>query len=139
MKEVLIKIKLCLDCNLSKSDKGLYCKRCGYGHRKRPSGLKYMMHKENPTNFKKGMIPWNKGIPSLLKKDNPGYDALHEWVQRWANDPGKCEGCGSTKNLEWSNKTEKYLRDLSDWQRLCKKCHCRYDFDNFKKREGFYV
>lgn len=29
---------------------------------KRPSGLKYIIHKENPTSFKKGQIPWNKGM-----------------------------------------------------------------------------
>ena len=25
--------------------------------RKRPSGLKYIKHKENPTSFKKGVVP----------------------------------------------------------------------------------
>lgn len=30
--------------------------------RNRPFGLKYKKHKENPTSFKKGMIPWNKEV-----------------------------------------------------------------------------
>lgn len=30
--------------------------------RTRRSGLKYIKHKENPTSFKKGIAPWNKGM-----------------------------------------------------------------------------
>lgn len=29
--------------------------------KKRPSGLKYNIKKQNKSWFKKGMIPWNKG------------------------------------------------------------------------------
>jgi hypothetical protein len=51
--------KKCIDCKKEKSDKGLYCKSCGYKHRKRPKGLKYIHHKENPTSFKKGSSGFN--------------------------------------------------------------------------------
>lgn len=54
-------MKYCQDCGKEKSMKGIYCKSCGYIHRKRPSGLTYIKHKENPTSFKKGSVPWNKG------------------------------------------------------------------------------
>jgi len=30
--------------------------------RTRRSGLKYIKHKDNPTSFKKGIVPWNKGL-----------------------------------------------------------------------------
>lgn len=30
--------------------------------RKRKKGLKYIKHKENPTSFKEGYVPWNKGL-----------------------------------------------------------------------------
>jgi hypothetical protein len=33
----------------------------------RPKGLKYILHKENPTSFKKGHIPWNKNTKGLCK------------------------------------------------------------------------
>lgn len=39
-----------------------YCsKKCFYKFRVRPKGLKYVLHKINPTSFKKGFRPWNKG------------------------------------------------------------------------------
>lgn len=40
----------------------------------RRSGLKYIKHKENPTSFKKGFTPWNKGME--------GYSAV---LSRWKN------------------------------------------------------
>lgn len=133
-------MKYCEDCNkqLVKST-ARWCKPHGYKHRTRPSGLKYTLHKINPTSFKKGHVPANKGVPSPFLKEKPGYDAIHEWVDRWAEDPKSCSNCGSTQRLEWSNKTGKYLRDLSDWQRLCKKCHARYDFEKFGARKKFFV
>jgi hypothetical protein len=29
--------------------------------------------------------------------------------------------------IHWSNKSGKYLRDISDWRRLCVKCHKFFD------------
>lgn len=57
----------CLDCGKEKSRKGQYCKPCGYKHRTRPTGLKYTLHKENPTwfKFKGGTI------------DEKGYRRIH--------------------------------------------------------------
>jgi len=132
------KNKICLDCRGIKSDKGLYCKKCGYSHRNRPKGLKYNLRMVNKTWFPKGNIPWNIGVPSVLKKNNPSYDALHEWVERWLGKSSICMFCGGNINLEWANKSGKYLREKSDWFRLCKKCHCRYDYENFGAREIFY-
>lgn len=120
--------------------RGKYCsKACMYTYRTRPSGLTYNIVATNRGWFKKGEAPPNAGKqrPDLWKEDY-GYDAIHEWVARWAIDTGECEQCGSGKNLEWSNKTGKYLRDLEDWQRLCKKCHHRYDYENFGARKVFY-
>lgn len=134
---------LCQQCkgerlvDLSKSIKEKYmiehplCQKC------RTLNAKDIISK---TWFKKGISSWNKGIPSKLKKDNPGYEALHEWVERWAGKPNKCEKCECTeaKRFDWSNKSGKYLRDLSDWQRLCAKCHSRYDYEVFGARKAFY-
>jgi len=48
---------------LVKKGKGIFCcKRCYYDHAHRPSGLKYILHKVNPTSFKKGQKPWNTGL-----------------------------------------------------------------------------
>lgn len=132
-------MKKCLDCGAEKSRKGNYCKKCSYRYRIRPKGLTYVKHKENPTSFKKGIVPWNKGVPSKFKKINPGYDAIHEWVERWFGKPLTCIKCGSCNNVEWANKTGKYDRSEKDWLRLCRKCHCRYDFKHFGARKSFYT
>ena len=58
----MTRIVLCKDCGAEKSPKGLYCKKCGYRHRTRPSGLKYNLKVKNKAWFKKGNIPWDKGI-----------------------------------------------------------------------------
>lgn len=91
--------------------------------------------------FKKGDTPYNKGKPSLLKKDNPGYEALHEWVERWFGKPKKCEYCKTefAKIYDWANRSNQYLRNRDDWIRLCRKCHMRYDYENFGLRKEFYT
>lgn len=78
----------------------------------------------------------------LWKGDDVGYGALHTWVKTALGRPSKCEHCGTTKaqRFEWANKSGKYLRDLTDWIRLCKKCHHAYDDLSTKlwrgRREG---
>ena len=63
------------------------------------------------------------------------YLWVHRWVRKQLGTPSKCQKCKRTdrKNYEWSNKSQKYLQDLSDWQRLCKQCHMAYD-KKYKKK-----
>lgn len=63
------------------------------------------------------------------KGDKVGKPALHNWVEKNLGKPKKCEKCGTEKAkiYDWSNISQKYKRDLSDWQRLCRKCHTEYD------------
>ena len=129
----------CLDCGANKSKNGLYCKKCGYKHRVRPTGLKYKIVVQNKGWFIKGQQVWNKGVPSIFRKENPGYDAIHEWINRWLNKSKTCEKCNSEKNVEWANKSGLYLRDFLDWMRLCKKCHTRYDYEKFGARQVFFT
>ncbi len=67
----------CADCGSVKSPKGRYCKKCGYKHRKRPSGLKYILHRVNPTWFPKGSVPWNNGTTGVMKAWNKGIKGTH--------------------------------------------------------------
>src|SRR3990167_386523 len=65
------------------------------------------------------------------KGDKVGYEALHDWVNRKLGKPEICEFCGKDglkgRMIHWANKSGKYLRKLSDWLRLCAKCHYHYD------------
>lgn len=135
-------MKKCIDCGADKSRKGQYCKPCGYKHRKRPSGLKYKKHKENPTSFKNGNIPWNLG--KSLKEDGEysrkEHSYLHKWLRKKYGVPIICEHCGEDRpnRVQYANKTGKYFRKRSDWLQLCVKCHQRYDYEKFGLRKVFY-
>lgn len=98
---------------------------------------------------KKGVMPtpWNKGIKVIgmhgekhfaWKGDKASYEAIHTWVKNHKGNPVKCEVCSkegcrleSSKNkrwnLQWANKSGKYLRDLDDWVGLCVPCHSKFD------------
>lgn len=105
--------------------RGKYCSReCMYRYRTRPTGLKYEIKKENPTMFRPGNEPWNKG---KILKDEITYKELHRWVARHKTKTGKCQHCGEIKKTQWANKSHEYKRDLADWIELCRKCHGRYD------------
>lgn len=105
----------------------------------------------NSGSFKKGQTPWNKGKAwseemkqrlsdshkgkifndkhHTWKGDRVGYRALHEWVERRLGKPSKCADCGTTtaKHYDWASISRSCKRDLSDWKRLCRSCHFRYD------------
>ena len=106
----------------------------------RPSGLVYKIVAINKGWIKKGQ----RLSPATEFKKGDGefhgetFDGLHDWVERTLGRPNECEFCGSHKNLEWSNKSGEYKPIKEDWQRLCKKCHCRYDYVKFGARKGFY-
>lgn len=136
-------------------------KKCQYENATRPSGLKYNIVKENPTwikqgqrlspdtEFKKGEIrhpenQWKSGqrispatefkkgnVPHNYKGDEVGYYALHSWVSRHKGKATICEYCTSTNTVQWANKSWEYKRDLDDWLELCKKCHIKYDRQNW--------
>lgn len=86
----------------------------------------------------KGRIPENL---DQLHKENTGsknsrwkgnkvsYSGLHHWVTREKGKASYCEFADETCNggFEWSNISNKYYRNLEDWQQLCKSHHRRYD------------
>ncbi len=131
----------CIDCgklrwiDATKNNPSKYkekyprCHKCGFNKKL-----------SSKTWFKNGSISWNKGKMVKKKEEySNGYDAVHEWVERWIGLRKKCEKCGSKKFLELSNKSGNYFREKSDWQTLCKKCHHRYDYYKFRAREAFYT
>ena len=67
---------------------------------------------------------------------NVGYMALHAYVRRRKSKPKLCESCGVRPATDLANKTGKYLRDLTDWEYLCRKCHMDGDGRNEQLRES---
>jgi len=69
------KVGSCLDCGLPVVSywKSSYCKKCGYKHRVRPSGLKYNLKSSNKSWFDKGHTPWNKGNSNPYLDKSTGY------------------------------------------------------------------
>jgi hypothetical protein len=57
------------------------------------------------------------------KGDNVGYPGIHAWVKRRLKKPKLCEKCYKKPPYDLANKSGKYLRNLSDWEWLCRKCH----------------
>jgi hypothetical protein len=70
------------------------------------------------------------------KGNDVGYRGLHIWVQNELGTPDTCEHCGKSnlkgKQIQWANKSGNYLRDITDWLRLCVPCHKKYDSQNTK-------
>jgi len=62
------------------------------------------------------------------KGDKVGYGALHEWIKNHKIKSMFCEKCGKiTSNLDCANISGDYLRDISDFRWLCRKCHMEED------------
>ena len=133
-----IKCKLCgNERYYSKSrladNRGKYCsKLCADKdykgvHRSPNSEIKVGQRISKKTEFKKGLNEGSKNIN--WKGDEVKYGALHSWVGRNLKKR-ICLDCGSKINLEYSNISFKYKRDIKDWKVLCSKCHDAYDRKN---------
>lgn len=72
------------------------------------------------------------------------YGSVHSWIKRVSGKANSCEVCMSLAPgtlYDWSNKSGKYLRDKSDWQQLCRRCHIVYDNTHngrLDKRKSIY-
>ena len=64
------------------------------------------------------------------KGENVSYRNLHRWVERQIGQPNTCTHCGKIgygRQMHWANKSRNYKREITDWIRLCPKCHAAYD------------
>ena len=72
----------------------------------------------------------------MWKGDKVTYIPLHIWISRKLGKPHHCAICHNTKlnhrQYNWANISKCYKRELSDWIRLCAKCHKNYDLGNIK-------
>lgn len=68
-------------------------------------------------------------------KDSRKYEAIHHWARTNLPLPKQC-WCGSLDNVDASNKSGKYLKDLSDWEWECRKHHMDGDGRNEQLRQN---
>ena len=85
-------------------------------------------------------MPWHvdnsgENNPSF-KGDKAGYGAIHAWVRRRKIKPELCEKCKIEPPRDLANKSGKYLRDLYDWEYLCRRCHMNSDDRNEQLRQS---
>ena len=78
------------------------------------------------TKKKQSIIKLGNKNP-MWRGDKVGYFSLHEWVKNRKIVPSLCEICMECPPLDLANKTGKYLRDLSDWEYICRRCHMEKD------------
>ncbi len=59
------------------------------------------------------------------------YSRVHRWMERQKGKPLKCENCNkeakNTRQAHWANISGEYLYDVTDWIRLCPRCHKTFD------------
>jgi len=79
-------------------------------------------------NIKRAVIVGDKN--HSWKGDKVGYWGIHRWIKIQRGTPIICEHCGTetARKYEWANKDHKYKRILTDYMRLCTKCHRKYDY-----------
>lgn len=96
-------------------------------------------HLKDPEEFAKWQKKGHEATRKLCgplannwKGDNVGYAGVHQWVKKLLGKPKRCDQCGCTndaaKRYEWANVSLNYLRDLTDWRRLCVSCHKKESF-----------
>ena len=76
--------------------------------------------------------PWLRGEKNhRWTGDAVKYRALHHWVESKMGKPRCCEYCNNSnlkhRQYQWANISREYKRKISDWMRLCVKCHMAYD------------
>ena len=70
------------------------------------------------------------------KGDKVGNRSLHYWVRKNKPKPEVCTICNEVKELELSNISGEYKRDINDYWYLCKKCHKLFDKINKTHKRG---
>jgi hypothetical protein len=70
----------------------------------------------------------------MWKGNKAGLKALHIWVKYRLKKPKLCVNCKKNKSYDLANISQKYKRNLNDWEWLCRRCHMEKDgrLKNFK-------
>ena len=63
----------------------------------------------------------------MWKGDEVGLGALHTWVRKRKPKPEVCECCQKRKPQDLANISQKYKRDIADFEWICRQCHMEKD------------
>lgn len=66
-------------------------------------------------------------LNNMWRGDKVGYSAVHAWVRRHGVKPELCECCHKVPPRDLANISGNYLRDVNDWEYLCRRCHMLKD------------
>lgn len=109
-----------------KIGRGKFCsKKCSGENR-----IPIMLGRHHSEDTKRKIGKANSGEASSgWKGDKISYNGLHWWIRRHFGKPQLCEDCGTTiaKIFDWANISGLYSRERSDWKRLCRSCHIKFD------------
>ncbi len=123
--------KFCGKTFRTRLETSVYCnRRCQNTHLNsfgRATGKKWVIAPEKCKNMSRGSGEENH----FWIGDKVGYRGLHNWIEKERGKPHYCEHCKKDKlahrQYHWANVSGEYRRDVSDWIRLCVKCHKKYD------------
>lgn len=94
-----------------------------FGKGKLPKSFRKLLKVPHLTVRGKNHFRWKGNMVS--------YSGLHKWVKSRLGNPRICENCCKKglrlRQYHWCNISGKYKRELTDWVRLCAKCHKAFD------------
>lgn len=96
-------------------------------------------HVQSQETIQKRVVQFTGKKHWQWKGARAGYVPIHSWVVRQLGRPDKCEQCGKIgygHQMHWANLDHAYKRNLTDWVRLCAKCHMKYDLENGLRKLG---
>lgn len=79
---------------------------------------------------------------NMWKGDKVKYFGIHMWIRKRKFKPELCEKCNKKPPYDLANISQKYKRDINDFEWLCRSCHVRSDkrlsmLREFSKKYGF--
>lgn len=79
-------------------------------------------------NNKKAFSNHVRWCSGKIKYKEVGYFGVHAWVRKRKPKPTFCEDCHINIALDLANISGCYLRDVADYDYLCRSCHKKKDF-----------
>ena len=98
-----------------------HCVTCG-----KPITYGAIYCKEHYTGVDHKTQPCGANHPKW-KGDNVHTETLHQWIRKNKPKPELCECCHQKTPYDCANISGQYLRDVNDYEWLCRRCHMLKD------------